>query len=796
MRKLHLQQILDLLKTIQELQTAKQYADCQEGALYLCDFIDDIKGKGTKTVSLLEEYCESLFRANAGELSEKVLSKLISKIYTTLISELKPNKIEIAFFPYKASMFDSLESIWRAAKDDPQCDTYVIPIPYYDHFDRKLSEQMYYDGNDFPRDVPIVNWEEYDIEARRPDVIFIHNPYDDINLMTSVHPDFYSKRLRKYTDLLVYSPYYVSDDKKGVMDHFCIVPGCSFSHKVILQSEMIRSFYIDIFKKVYGDKIGKPEDKFIALGSPKFDAVINAKRENYILPEHWFKTLDGKKVVLYNTSVGSILYGKFDYLKKLCAVLEFFSNRDDIVLWWRPHPLVETSCASIHPSLLESYKKIVTAYKQGSWGIFDETSDLYRAIAWSDAYFGDPSSVVSLYKATGKPIRLQYFYAEVDFANVFCATKKDIWFTTSDSHALLCYDTQSKHTALIEWLPEAHTTERPLFNSITAAGNMLFMSPEAAHNIYAYNIDDNTFSSIDLPLNKDITFRNPNYDEDMKFETSFAYGEYIFFVGSTYPAIIRIHSTTFEMECFTDWADEIIDISGSLHTWDACVAQNTIAITVRDYNSIILFDMDSCTHKIKEVGNYDTSWMAIGYDGTHFWLSAEVDLLVVRWNPKNDDIKKYSNFPEELPKNGRHNFNKILWFNNRCWLFPSYGNAVVSIEPNTGKIKTEKSFKEHYTFKNAYQMAKVFDDTIVASRKWEKSVEIFGKGNIEELTISLDVIPTQNRNTQERYWRTPSALIECINDTRTKKRSPIISPLMDGLAGKRILEHVKNTLLK
>ena len=42
-----------------------------------------------------------------------------------------------------------------------------------------------------------------------------------------------------------------------------------------------------------------------------------------------------------------------------------------------------------------------------SWGIYDDSPEMNLAIAISDAYYGDPSSVVEVYKATGKPIMLQ-----------------------------------------------------------------------------------------------------------------------------------------------------------------------------------------------------------------------------------------------------------------------------------------------------------------------------------------------------------------------------------------------------
>ena len=54
----------------------------------------------------------------------------------------KDVKKNIVFLPYKASMWDSLESIWKAAFEDKEyCNTYVIPIPYADLTpDRKVAK--------------------------------------------------------------------------------------------------------------------------------------------------------------------------------------------------------------------------------------------------------------------------------------------------------------------------------------------------------------------------------------------------------------------------------------------------------------------------------------------------------------------------------------------------------------------------------------------------------------------------------------------------------------------------------
>ena len=52
----------------------------------------------------------------------------ISKRLKELISESVIYKV--VFMPYKASMWDSLESVWMAADKDERCEALVVPITY------------------------------------------------------------------------------------------------------------------------------------------------------------------------------------------------------------------------------------------------------------------------------------------------------------------------------------------------------------------------------------------------------------------------------------------------------------------------------------------------------------------------------------------------------------------------------------------------------------------------------------------------------------------------------------------
>ena len=95
-------------------------------------------------------------------------------------------------------------------------------------------------------------------------------------------------------------------------------------------------------------------------------------------------------------------------LAKMKFVFQTFREcKDEVALLWRPHPLIKDTIEIMLPDLWEAYQKIVRKYKQEGWGIYDDTADLDRAIAISDAYYGDGSSVVQLCQTAGLPVMIQ-----------------------------------------------------------------------------------------------------------------------------------------------------------------------------------------------------------------------------------------------------------------------------------------------------------------------------------------------------------------------------------------------------
>ena len=410
--------------------------ECQNGGITLGTLIENTGGEGHPTVLYLEEYCELTYQIyedlNAGKDVNinkiyKLLRQKLIKAANSIKNDISVRK-EAVFLPYKASMWDSLESVWKAADKDENCDAYVIPIPYYDKNPDGSFSEMHYEADQYPKYVPITRYDEFDFERHRPDMIYIHNAYDNWNLVTSVHPNFFSVNLKKYTEKLIYIPYFVLDevapDNEEVIEnikHFCFMPGIINADKVIVQSEDMKKIYIKEYLKaakthgLQGRHLDPEylEQKFLGLGSPKYDRVCSTKREDLDIPQEWLKVIekaDGswKKIILYNTGIASLLAYNEKWVDKIESVLKIFKeNQNEIALLWRPHPLIESTMKSMRPEVLRKFMAIKEDYITQGWGIYDETADVDRAVVLSDAYYGDGSSVVQLYRQTGKPVMIQ-----------------------------------------------------------------------------------------------------------------------------------------------------------------------------------------------------------------------------------------------------------------------------------------------------------------------------------------------------------------------------------------------------
>lgn len=320
---------------------------------------------------------------------QKMIDRLIKKV-----SQEKHFKKVFFFLPYKAAMWDSLESVYLAAAEDKEHTlAYVMPIPYCNRKPDGSSEEWHIEGDLFPENIPILNWEDVDLNEWQPDAIFVHNPYDGMNKISSVAPNYYSDKLKEVTNCLVYIPYYATVGGMGA-EGFVPLPIYENANYIAIQSERHRKFFHPAI----------PDQKFLPFGSPKFDRVISVSKNPPEPPSEWKAKLQNKKVYFYNTTLGTLMAQPARFMRKLQYCLDIFRERKDVCLIWRPHPLLESTLISMGPEYIPIFEKIRDEFIKDDYGIYDTTPDIEKTIALSDVYIGEgASSVPALYNVAGKP---------------------------------------------------------------------------------------------------------------------------------------------------------------------------------------------------------------------------------------------------------------------------------------------------------------------------------------------------------------------------------------------------------
>ncbi len=622
--------------------------ECQNSGITLGTLIENTEGEAHPTVSLLEEYCELAYQIHE-QLTEKkemntnktykLLRQKLIKVSNSLKNDVRI-RIEVAFFPYKASMWDSLESVYLAAKEDSDCDAYCVPIPYYDMNSDRSFGQMHYEGGEYPDGIEITDWQEYDFEERKPDVIYIHNPYDNCNLVTSVHPRYYSSNLKKYTDTLVYIPYYVTSG--GMLAGQSMLPSYLNVDYIVIQSPQFREQF---------DK-NIPDEKFLPFGSPKVDRVINKCKNPAVPPKAWTKKMTDqegrrKRIIFYNTGISAMLKDTENFLKKMEYVFKCFMGREDVCLLWRPHPLLESSFDSMRPAFRPAYDALKKTFIEKNLGIYDTTPDIEESIALSDAYIGDAgTSVISLFGVAGKPIfilndRILEEPGEDDW-------RKDI---------LLYFD----------------YTERDRFNIIQ--GNKLYVSEPFRYD-YKYFCDlaedeyRKQYSAVHeingkwyaCPLNaqdilvigekgveKSIALEKIG-DKRMEFFDARKYDKYLLLLPMNYPAIVRCDTETEVIRYFTDNIDVLIkEKKGQKIIGGYIVYQEKLYIASPTDNMMYKLDIQSgrsCIVYLPIQSRCGCHGL-FEYKGD-IWITPYDGCVIVRWNPETNEVREYEGVPDDF----------------------------------------------------------------------------------------------------------------------------------------------------
>lgn len=701
--------------------------------------LDDIIEALQYLIKITEEKDLSFFIQGFNKLeNENICMDLLNSLERKLLEILERlNKIkkEVIFLPYNATMWDSLESIWMAAKDDERCNCYVIPIPYYTkNADSSLGD-LIYEGDKFPEYVPITHYGDYDLNEKNPDIIYFHNPYDNYNRVTTVHPDYYSANLKKHTDMLVYVPYFVVNS--NLKEEYCILPGIKNADYVIVQSEKVAEEY----KKYY---LYQDRNKFLPFGSPKIDKAILVSKSYSMdseIPVDWEKKIQDKKVVLYNTHIHSIMNEGEELIKKIEYVFSVFEKQKDVILLWRPHPLSKKTANTFNPKIINSLTELEKKAKSSDYCIFDDTTNLHRSIAISDAYFGDRSSLVEMYRTLKKPVMIQDIDIQrektweeinkIPFEDAYIGGEK-IWFAASNLNALFCIDKKSGETEFKGVFPGENIEGGRLYSKVAYADNKLYFIPFYATCIMEYEIDSGKFNRIEIEENI-----GPG-----KFLSYSIYGEFIYLIPRAFGSVLRYNYKKKNLEIMYEWDSKIRESGPKEDVLFACAVQKEGKLYCPMYHRNIMFEFDLISEKAEyfKLGEEKDMFMSIQYDGEVFWLIPKNRDRIVCWNEDKNEMDYIGDYPSDFKfLNERGPFLKSLLKDEMLWVLPCFSDSILIINTKTKKMKAVKFHEGKLDSEIKREMfwefggiAEYGDDVIIFPVNRDSAIIADKKGEIKE----------------------------------------------------------------
>lgn len=735
---LHAEQMLELLTDIQEL------------AIQMGNEIEKSQGQDTKVVHLLEQYCELIYncyQADNNNIQIIIIAQMndmVEKINTKILEI--PVKYEIVFMPYNASMWDCLESVWMAAEADENCDCYVVPIPYYDRDEDGTLGGMRYEGSQFPANVPITDYNKYDFSDRHPEVIYIHNPFDNFNKVTTIHPDYYSSKIREFTEMLVYIPYYITG--YHLPDAHKLLPAYIYADKTILQND---SMIADIDEMV-------PKEKLLALGSPKSDKVLRLCDNPPEIPEEWKQIIVRKdntknKVIMYNISITGLLNLKLNLLMKMEYVFNVIKKSEGVVLLWRPHPLLESTLKSMEPELVHEYNRLKDMFISEKIGIYDGTPDPDLSVALSDAYIGESSSsLVYMFGLAGKPIIILDDDTKVESENITDAEMRllsfgdmavdgdEAWFVSNRYQVICKMNLNSGKVDMVARIPETEMKLMNLYSYIYIRNRKLYLTPLHTDALCIYDLENNTFQKIYFPDSKINNFM------DMSFK-----GDEIILKPSGYDGIVRYNKKNGKWVCINGFIEEY---EKRCESYNATLPRfigrwkeydNKLYMPCFQFNGVLVFNLLDNTWRYYEVGSKGNTYRDIEKVGNEFWLLPYLSDSFVKWNIDSGIYTEYDSYLQKCNLEKNCKVDRFGWWGKlgeNLMAIPILADNIVQVDTkqdkinimevdenldvSNGKFKVRKSYSNYdfvLPYRNKILLKSTFNESLLlATADHEKLV--------------------------------------------------------------------------
>lgn len=398
--------------------------------------------------------------------------------------------------------------------------------------------------------------------------------------------------------------------------------------------------------------------------------------ENRIFPDNWKEVVRGKKVILYNTGVSSLLGGREKRIEKMKWVFQVFKEHPEVVLWWRPHPLELSTLQSMLPELEEQYMAVKQQYIEENIGVLDESADLNRAIAISDAYYGAWSSVTELYRAAGKPVlfennRIKKAGESAFIPATMCIKDETLWFIQLNSNKLIKMNKATYKVEKIVTIPDEPPFRNRIYNyHIIDIGKSLLLLLEKGQQIYEYKIEMDS-----------IKVHKPHL-ENFIFHSEIVIGNNNKFLMFPYGS-----NCILEYDYQTDLVDERKFGEKKIKTARCCeLIESKVYMADKDSNNLYQYDLADGSYAVTKIGADDNKYWGVRKAGNCWVLPHFKKRAITIWNEENGEITEITEFPDNYMYLEGLAYLDMYEQDGQIYVFPFFSNMILKVDVKNKKV--------------------------------------------------------------------------------------------------------------
>lgn len=303
-----------------------------------------------------------------------------------------------------------------------------------------------------------------------------------------------------------------------------------------------------------------------------------------------------------------------------------------------------------------------------------------------------------------------------------CSQEGDrLYFIAKDFNLICSLNMQTFDVETVGIVPESVSIKTDYMGCVTAYNGELYIGSADDRKVWIFNLKYKKWTEI----NRKKYFHIGSGG----MLQSFVYGDYIYMVGSTYPAIMKIHSCTKNVVYIEKpFVEKGTDLKDAYFRAQHMIDGSELLIPCCFDNTVLRFDLNTESYQWEKVGGEKNGYSGICYDGENYYLSPRHNTPIVVWNRKKEtkEIKLPSDYCySRLYFGGCTQIGKEILF----WSFETFESLRLL---EKGKI-VERDF-------NKYCLVKKIDDCVVLQKESGLMEVYSGEMRLfsEQLEVDMD----------------------------------------------------------